>query len=523
MAINLGTVKPGSTIYIPYNTFSSDDPSASIAIAALVVGDIEVYKDGSITQRASNNGYTLLDTDGIDFDGHVGIGGISIDLADNSTGGFWASGSRYFVMIGPVTVDAGVVNFIAATFDIGYSDAILNTTIASLTSATQFILTDGPAEADVFIGSRVILHDVASKVQVAFGIVSDYIVSTKEVFLVATPVGFTPVATDNVSLFMPNDLHTVRGTVQTAGDLAALIVVADGVIDAIKLETDKLTLGDAGAGQSGSIIEEIENRPTTAMRGTDSVVLSGPTKTEMDTAHGLLATESKQDTAKTEIDLIKTEADKIAATDAGAGVAGSVIETIENIPTTAMRGTDGVVLSGPTRVEATSDKDSIETNIAALNDAPAVTASSIADAVLDELTAGHVTAGSLSKAIIDILADTNELQVDDTPGAISALNNLSSAQVNTQADLALSDFFTSAATLVNLFWDELMVELPVAAPDATPKMRAIMAEWHMVIRNKVTINGSFKTVSNDAGTVIFKKATSEAGGTYTEAEAETGP
>jgi len=108
MAENLGKVNPGSTIYIPFNTFDSNDPSASVAIAALVAGDIEVYKDGSVTQRASDSGYTLLDTDGIDFDGHVGIGGFSIDLSDNSTAGFWASGSRYFVLLGPVTVDANL-------------------------------------------------------------------------------------------------------------------------------------------------------------------------------------------------------------------------------------------------------------------------------------------------------------------------------------------------------------------------------------------------------------------------------
>ena len=38
-----------------------------------------------------------------------------------------------------------------------------------------------------------------------------------------------------------------------------------------------------------------------------------------------------------------------------------------------------------------------------------------------------------------ILADTNELQADDVPGLIAALNDLSAADVNTQADLALSD------------------------------------------------------------------------------------
>ncbi len=179
----LGRVEPGSTIFIPFNTFDSNDPSASVAIAALVAGDIEVYKDGVATTRASDNGYTLLDTDGIDFDSHVGIGGISIDLSDNSTAGFYACGSKYFVMIGPVTVDAAVVNFIGATFDIGYVGAFINTTIASLTSATQFILTKGPAEADGIIGCAVLLHDVASEVQLAWGIISDYIVTTKEVFL----------------------------------------------------------------------------------------------------------------------------------------------------------------------------------------------------------------------------------------------------------------------------------------------------------------------------------------------------
>lgn len=48
----------------------------------------------------------------------------------------------------------------------------------------------------------------------------------------------------------------------------------------------------------------------------------------------------------------------------------------------------------------------------------------IADAVLDEATSGHVTAGTLGKAITDILADTNELQTDDVPGLIAALDTL---------------------------------------------------------------------------------------------------
>ena len=135
---------------------------------------------------------------------------MGIDLADNDTAGFFVAGSEYIVSIGPILIDTRVVNFPLARFVIGYPGAILDTGITSLTSATQFILDNGPAEADVLIGCPVILHDVASRVQFALGVVSDYIVTTKEVFLAATPVGFTPVATDNVSFFMPANLHTIN-------------------------------------------------------------------------------------------------------------------------------------------------------------------------------------------------------------------------------------------------------------------------------------------------------------------------
>ena len=44
-------------------------------------------------------------TDGLDFDGLTGINGISIDLSDNADAGFWSAGSRYWVIVGPVTVN----------------------------------------------------------------------------------------------------------------------------------------------------------------------------------------------------------------------------------------------------------------------------------------------------------------------------------------------------------------------------------------------------------------------------------
>lgn len=112
--INFGDVPAGTVLYVPFATFNSS--GASVTITGLAVTDIEIYKNGSITQRASDAGYTLLDTDGIDFDGITGIHGFSIDTADNTDAGFFAVGSSYFVVVSSITADSQTVNFIAATF-----------------------------------------------------------------------------------------------------------------------------------------------------------------------------------------------------------------------------------------------------------------------------------------------------------------------------------------------------------------------------------------------------------------------
>ena len=72
--ICFGNVPAGSVLPIFFDSFAGST-GASITITGLAVTDIEVYKGTSMTQRASDNGYTLLDTDGIDLDGITGIQG----------------------------------------------------------------------------------------------------------------------------------------------------------------------------------------------------------------------------------------------------------------------------------------------------------------------------------------------------------------------------------------------------------------------------------------------------------------
>jgi len=112
----LGDYLVDSTVYIYWDTFNSSN--ASVTQSGLAVTDIEIYKNGSMTQRASDAGYTLLDTDGIDLDGGAGNHGVSIDLSDNTTAGFFARGNDYLVIVNAVTVDGQTVRFCATTFSI---------------------------------------------------------------------------------------------------------------------------------------------------------------------------------------------------------------------------------------------------------------------------------------------------------------------------------------------------------------------------------------------------------------------
>jgi len=73
--------------------------------------------------------------------------------------------------------------------------------------------------------------------------------------------------------------------------------------------------------------------------------------------------------------------------------------------------------------------------------------------------------------------------------------------------------------------DEIFAEMAQGAPAATPTKRQAIMWLFMALRNLINVdsNSNFKEFTNDAGTVIWKKATTDAGNIYTEAEGETGP
>jgi hypothetical protein len=152
MTMHMGPVPAGTTLYIPFTTYAGST-GASVTLTGLAVTDIEVYKNGSTTQRASDAGFALLDTDGIDFDGITGLHGFSIDLNDNTDSGFYAVGSWYWVVVSAVTVDSQTVNFIAATFRIAPAEGVtgypsVNTTHAAGTAWGSSAITAASLASD---------------------------------------------------------------------------------------------------------------------------------------------------------------------------------------------------------------------------------------------------------------------------------------------------------------------------------------------------------------------------------------
>lgn len=141
-------VPAGDVLPVLFDTFDGGT-GASITMTGLAVTDIEIYKDGSVTQRASDAGYTLLDTDGIDFDAITGIHGFSIDTGDNTDAGFYTVGAWFHVVVSAITVDAQTVNFVACAFRLMAAEGVAAVPDVNVTHVADTAQTAGDLKASL--------------------------------------------------------------------------------------------------------------------------------------------------------------------------------------------------------------------------------------------------------------------------------------------------------------------------------------------------------------------------------------
>ena len=76
---------------------------------------------------------------------------------------------------------------------------------------------------------------------------------------------------------------------------------------------------------------------------------------------------------------------------------------------------------------------------------------------------------------------------------------------------------------VSAGFDGALADPSQATPSATPSWKVALMAVYSAIRNKTTVSATEKAFYNDAGTLVYKKALSDDGATYTEDEAVSGP
>ena len=147
-----GDYEMTDTVYVVFNTFTSDDPSASATITNLADGDIHIHKDGSATQRSSGSGVTVS----TDFDSITGNHLVAIDLSDNTDAGYYGTGSTYIVRMEGTTVDAATINAWIGSFTIGKTRAMVREEVglagSSLTAIPWNSDWDSEVESEVIDG-----------------------------------------------------------------------------------------------------------------------------------------------------------------------------------------------------------------------------------------------------------------------------------------------------------------------------------------------------------------------------------
>ena len=110
----IGDYTEDDTVYLMFNTFTSNDPAASCTITNFANTDVHIHKDDGVAQRNNAAGITVS----VDFDGITGSHLIKIDTNDNTVAGFWVAGHDYFVRIEGTTIDGATINAVVGSFSI---------------------------------------------------------------------------------------------------------------------------------------------------------------------------------------------------------------------------------------------------------------------------------------------------------------------------------------------------------------------------------------------------------------------
>jgi hypothetical protein len=382
--INFGPVPSGAVLPIMFTTYGKTN-GESITLTGLAVTDVEVYKGTSVTQRSSDAGYALIDTDGIDIDTITGLHGFSIDTGDDTDAGFYAVGSYFTVVVSAVTIDGQTVNFIAATFRI---------------VAAEGVTGKPKVDVDAWLGTAAATPTVAGVPEVDVthfnGSAGTFASGRPEVN--TSHIAGSAVSTSSAQIGV--NVVNAGGTAWASGSLTSG-VFASGAITATAIAADAIGASELAADAIAEIADAVWDEDATAhqTQGTFGQGIGDPAA-DTDTIYAL-ANSIKADTA---------------AILADTGTDGVIVASIATNAINAAAIADGAIDSGAFAAGAIT-ASAIAADAIGASELAADAIAEIADAVWDVDATGHQTGGTFGQAIGDPGADTTTMYAAVVTGA----------------------------------------------------------------------------------------------------------
>lgn len=469
-----GDFPTGATIRIPFDTFAGST-GASITMTNFLAADIEIYKNGGLTQRASDNGYTAT----TDFDGLTGLHMLVIDTSDNSDSGFFAAGNEYQVAVSTVTIDSQTVSFWAGTFSIERSGGAL----ATLKDATYGLSAIETLVDD--LESRLTSTRAGYLDNLSAGAVAlQSSVDDLEGRLTSARAGYL----DNLSagaVALQSSVDDLEGRLGTPSDLGSGASIAANLVD-IESQTDDL--GAAGAGLSAipwnaawdaevqsEVQDALEANNLDHLVGTATGIPSVPSGTYLDQV---------MDDGTASYD--RTTDSLQALRDRGDSAWTTATLTAQNVWEYATR-----ILTAGTNIVLAKG-----VGVTGFNDLSAAQVNTEVDTALSDYD-GPTHA--------ELVSEINSVQTD-----IAALNNLSAAQVN--------------AEVVDALATDTYAEPGQGAPGATVSLATKINFLYKAFRNRYTQTSTEFKLYADNGTTVDQKATvSDDNTTFDRTEIGSGP
>lgn len=520
----IGDFAEDATIYHYFNTFDSNDPSASVTVTTLIASDLYVYKNGSVTDLVTDGASVT-----IDFDSRTGIHLLTIDTSVSAD---YSIGADYMVMIEGATVDAG--NITAAIFTFSIENRYNDVNVVTVSGTTQTandngadinaILVDTGTDIPALIATvdanvDAILVDTATTLQGELdGIQAD--TEDLQTQIGAAGAGLTAVpwnaAWDVEVQSEVNDALVALGLDHLVG---AAVTGTDVVDDSIiaKLVSSSATADWDTYVNTTEALQALRDRGdaawTTGAGGNPPQLLQETTIATLasQTSFTLTAGSADNDAYNNAIIVIE---DQSTAVQKAVGTISDYVGSTKTVTLSA----DPAIFT-----MAVGDTVKIIAALGAAGSAP--TAAAIADAVWDEAQADHVAAGSMgiiASEIASILVDTGTtidglITTVDTvvDGIQTDLSNATDGlgAIKTAVD-AIPTSNPTAAAIADAVWDETQIGHTTVGTfgEIATEIASILADTNELQTDNIpgtltTIEGKIDTVDTVVDAILVDTGT----------------